>query len=67
MRLHMTNGKDSFEFVIDRVADAKDWNAVSSSKRPVSKALEIIKARVGAEVFAGLYPIPGQALTGLPA
>lgn len=67
MRLHMTNGKDSFQFIIDPVADAKEWRAITTSKLPVSKALEVIKARIGAETFAGLYPIPGQALTGLPA
>jgi len=66
MRLHMTNGKDSFEFIIDPVTDARDYRAVITAKMPVSKALDVIKARIGAETFAGLYPIQGQALTGLP-
>lgn len=69
MKLNLTDGKSLFSFYISREVDPKEWDAVAQSKRPVSKALDIIKERIGAEVFAGLYPVaaPMVALEGLPS
>ena len=66
MKLNLTDGKSLFSFYISADVDVKEHAAVLQSKRPVSKALDIIKERLGADVFAGLYPAPGVVLEGLP-
>lgn len=66
MRLNLTDGKSRFTFIISSTVDAADWNRVVKAKKPVSTAMDVIKERVGAEVFSGLYPVQGVVLEGLP-
>lgn len=73
MRLHLTNGKCGFTFLFAKDKDAKEIALIKASARPVTKALELIKARLmkdmgeveGADMMKTLYPIEGQSLEGL--
>ena len=67
MRVRLTDGKSLFTFYICKIEDAKEWQAVATSSKPVSKAVDIIKARLGAGVFAGLFPAPGICVEGIPS
>ena len=59
MKLRMTDGKSGFTFRFDE----KEQEIIKASARPVSKALDITRKRLGAETFSGLYPVDGQCLT----
>lgn len=73
MRLHLTNGKCGFTFLFAKGKDDKEIALIKASARPVTKALELVKARLmkdmgdaeGADMMKTLYPIEGQALEGL--
>lgn len=59
MHLKLTDGKSQAIFHFDA---ANEQALIKASKRPVSKALEIVRKRYG---DLGMYPIQGQALVGI--
>ena len=73
MRLNLTDGKTGFTFLFAKGKDDKEIALIKASTRPVTKALELVKARLmkdmgdveGADMMKTLYPIEGQSLEGL--
>lgn len=60
MRLHLTDGQSG----LDVGFDDEEQAVIRSSKKPVSKALDITQKRIP-ECASGWWPIQGVALTGL--